>query len=184
MGKVVKRLTEQELRSTLKACRKYERALIHSDMPRRSDGDVRKQFDDYRQAAERNEVMTGQVRQILCQHGIQPCRFVPYYNFALHVAKLARIESTPSVTGSSPAIKGRCWSRYAAMCTTSRPTFSPLTGNEGRRYNLMVRGWDRIWGRAPEGSLGSQEACLCMGTTGRRIWRIMNSSRASCAAKT
>jgi len=93
MGKVVKRLTEQELRSTLKACRKYERALIHSNMPRRADGDVRKQFDDYRQAAERNEVMTGQVRQILCQHGIQPCRFVPYYNFALHVAKLKRIES-------------------------------------------------------------------------------------------
>ncbi len=91
MSKALRQMSEQSLRSTLKACRKYERALIHGEVPRRVDGDVRKQFDAFREKAERDEVLMGQVRQLLCSRGIDPSRFLPYLNFALHVAKLKRM---------------------------------------------------------------------------------------------
>ena len=91
MSKALRQMSEQSMRSTLKACRRYERALIHGDVPHRVDGDIRKQFDAFREKAERDEVLFGQVRQVLCGRGIDPSRFLPYLNFALHVAKLLRM---------------------------------------------------------------------------------------------
>jgi hypothetical protein len=91
MSKASRQMSEQSAQSTLKGCRKYERALIHGDVPRRIDGNMRKQFDAYREKAERDEVLFGQVRQVLCTHGIDPSRFLPYLNFASHVAKLLRM---------------------------------------------------------------------------------------------
>jgi hypothetical protein len=37
------------------------------------------------------------VRQVLCSSGVQSCRFVPYYNFAMSVEKLMRIDQGEDV---------------------------------------------------------------------------------------
>lgn len=91
MSKVLRQLPESSQRSVIKGCRKYERALIHGDMPRRVDGKVRDQFERFGAAMEQEAVLLTQVRQVLCGAGVQSCRFVTYYDFARHVAKLLRM---------------------------------------------------------------------------------------------
>ncbi|MCX6840830.1 MAG: hypothetical protein NTX53_00815 [candidate division WOR-3 bacterium] len=90
MSKVLRQLPEQSVRSVLKGCRKYERTLVNGQNPRRSDGNVRAQFDRFSAAMEEEAVLTTRVRQVLCRNGILSCRFMPYFNFAMHVAKLVR----------------------------------------------------------------------------------------------
>ncbi|MBM3331139.1 hypothetical protein FJY68_04705 [candidate division WOR-3 bacterium] len=91
MSKVLKQLPESMQRSVIKGCRKYERALIHGEVPRRVDGKVRDQFERFGAAMEQEAALLAQVRQVLCSAGVQSCRFVTYYGFARHVAKLLRM---------------------------------------------------------------------------------------------
>ena len=87
-----RKMTERQTRCAMKACRRYERALIHGDSARRIDGDLRSQFDGFRRATERDVVTMGMVRTVLCSCGVLPDRFVPYYNFARHLRKLLRLD--------------------------------------------------------------------------------------------
>lgn len=92
MSKVLKQLPECSVRSVKKGCRKYERALVHGTVPHRLDGNVRGQFERFGAAMEQEALLQTRVRQVLCSDGVQSCRFVPYYNFALSVEKLTRMD--------------------------------------------------------------------------------------------
>ena len=97
MSKVLKQLPEHSIGSVKKGCRKYERALVHGDVPRRLDGNVRGQFERFGAAMEQEALLQTRVRQVLCSAGVQSCRFVPYYNFALSVGKLMRMDQDEDV---------------------------------------------------------------------------------------
>ena len=97
MSRALAQLPESSQRSVVKGCRKYERALIHGEVPRRLDGKVREQFEHFGAAMEQEALLLSKVRQVLCSAGVQPCRFVPYYGFARHVGKLQRIEQGDDV---------------------------------------------------------------------------------------
>jgi hypothetical protein len=88
MSEILRQLPECSQRSVIRGCRKYERALIHGDVPRRLDGKVREQFEHFGAAMENMAQVMTMVRQVLCCAGVQPARFMIYYNFALHVARL------------------------------------------------------------------------------------------------
>ena len=92
MSGVLRQLPESSQRSVVRGCRKYERALIHGEVPRRLDGKLREQFEHFGAAMENTAQVMTKVRQVLCSTGVQPCRFVPYYNFALSVEKLIRMD--------------------------------------------------------------------------------------------
>jgi hypothetical protein len=92
MSKVMRQLPEHAVGSVKKGCRKYERALVHGEVPHRLDGNVRGQFERFGAAMEQTALVQTQVRQVLCSAGVQPCRFVPYYNFALSIEKLRRMD--------------------------------------------------------------------------------------------
>ncbi len=97
MSKVLKQLPECSVRSVKRGCRKYERALVHGEVPHRLDGNVRGQFERFGAAMEQAALLQTRVRQVLCSAGVHSCRFVPYYNFALSVEKLMRIDQGEDV---------------------------------------------------------------------------------------
>lgn len=97
MSKVLKQLPEHAIGSVKKGCRKYERALVHGEVPHRLDGNVRGQFERFGAAMEQTALLQTRVRQVLCSAGVQSCRFVPYYNFALSVEKLTRMDQREDV---------------------------------------------------------------------------------------
>jgi hypothetical protein len=97
MSKILKQLPDHAIGSVKKACRKYERSLIHGENPRRSDGNVREQFEHFGLAMEQDALLQTRVRQVLCSAGVQSCRFMTYYGFARHVAKLQRMDMTGDV---------------------------------------------------------------------------------------
>ena len=92
MSKVLKQLSECSVRSVKRGCRKYERALVHGEVPHRLDGNVRGQFERFGAAMEQAALLQTRVRQVLCSAGVQSCRFVTYYGFARHLGKLLRID--------------------------------------------------------------------------------------------
>ncbi len=107
------RLSEQAAASVVAGCRKYERTMRQGLNPVRGDGDVQRQFDHFRAALERKASTNDCVRVVLCGHGVPPCRFVTYFNFALRVGKLLKMGLRDAVpiecnrwvaTGLDPAV--------------------------------------------------------------------------------
>lgn len=111
MSKAPKLLPEQSVRSVLKGCRKYGRTLVYGLGTRRSDGNVRVQFDRFSAAMEPEAALLSQVRQVLCRYGVEPSRFMPYFNFAMHVAKLVRSDLGERL----PVCVAEAISRWAAQ---------------------------------------------------------------------
>jgi len=72
---------------------RYARKLLLGSASSRSDNNTPAQVDNFRRAAERVELRTTQVKQVLCAAGVSPVHFVSYRNFGLHLDKLCRTYS-------------------------------------------------------------------------------------------
>ena len=76
--------------SAERAANRYESSLRHGSNPHRSDGNTDEQAERFRAAAERADLRTLQLRQVLGDLGVPVSLYCIYRNFALHVDKLIR----------------------------------------------------------------------------------------------
>ena len=80
-----------------RAIGRYAAALRQGKAPCRADGKVARQTDNFRDAFERADLRYAQVKEVLCDAGVQACLFVVYRSFGLHVDKLFRDYSGESL---------------------------------------------------------------------------------------
>ena len=73
-----------------RAFQRYAGSVWRGSAPCRADGDSIGQATNYLNAAERTELRSEQLRQVLMSRGVPLIQFVPYRNFGLHVDKLTR----------------------------------------------------------------------------------------------
>jgi hypothetical protein len=76
--------------SSERAARRYESALRVGSSPHRSDGNTEEQAERFRAAAERADIRTLQLKQVLGDLGVPVSLHCIYRNFVLHVDKLIR----------------------------------------------------------------------------------------------
>ena len=89
----------------------YVAKLRQGNNPCRSDGDSAGQIQNYRDALERAELRYAQVRQVLCDSGINPVYFLFYRNFGFHLDKLFRAYADETLRTAVAAALAR-WQFY------------------------------------------------------------------------
>ena len=80
-----------------RAIGRYAAALRQGKTPCRTDGKVARQTDNFQYAFMRADLRYAQIKEVLCDAGVQTCMFVMYRSFGLHVDKLFRDYSGESL---------------------------------------------------------------------------------------
>jgi len=73
-----------------RAIGRYATALRQGNTPCRADGSAARQTDNFRDAFMRADLRYAQIKEVLCDAGVQTCMFVMYRSFGLHVDRLFR----------------------------------------------------------------------------------------------
>jgi len=73
-----------------RAIGRYAAALRQGKTPCRADGKAARQTDNFQYAFMRADLRYAQIKEVLCDAGVQTCLFVMYRSFGLHVDKLCR----------------------------------------------------------------------------------------------
>jgi hypothetical protein len=80
-----------------RAIGRYAAALRQGKTPCRADGKVARQTDNFQYAFMRADLRYAQIKEVLCNAGVQTCLFVMYRSFGLHVDRLCRDYSGESL---------------------------------------------------------------------------------------
>jgi hypothetical protein len=94
-----------------RAIGRYAAALRQGKTPCRADGQVARQTDNFQYAFMRTDLRYAQIKEVLCDAGIQTCMFVMYRSFGLHVDKLCRDYSGESLRlrALDAVLRWRCY---------------------------------------------------------------------------